>query len=42
MTLLVNHYGDIYRKDLGEKTAVLAAGTSEYNPDSSWSKVTED
>ena len=42
MTLLVNHYGDIYQKDLGPNTAVLAAGMSEYNPDSSWSKVTED
>ena len=42
MTLLVNHYGDIYQKDLGPNTAVLAAGINEYNPDSSWSKVTED
>ena len=42
MTLLVNHYGDVYQKDLGPNTAVLAAGMSEYNPDSSWSKVTED
>ena len=41
MTLLVNHYGDVYQKDLGPNTAVLAAGMSEYNPDSSWSKVTE-
>ena len=42
MTLLVNHYGDVYQKDLGPNTAVLAAGMSEYNPDSSWSKVTEE
>ena len=41
MTLLVNHYGDVYQKNLGPNTAVLAAGMSEYNPDSSWSKVTE-
>ena len=26
MTLLVNHYGDVYQKDLGPKTAELAAG----------------
>ena len=41
MTLLVNHYGDVYQKDLGPNTAVLAAGISEYNPDSSWNKATE-
>ena len=42
MTLLVNHYGDVYQKDLGPKTAALAPGMSEYNPDSSWSKVSDD
>jgi hypothetical protein len=42
MTLLVNHYGDVFQKDLGEKTAALAAGMSTYNPDSSWSKVADD
>lgn len=42
MTLLVNHYGDVYEKDLGPQTATLAAAVSEYNPDSSWSKVTVD
>ena len=42
MTLVVNHYGDVYQKDLGPKTAALAAEMSEYNPDSSWSKVTDD
>jgi hypothetical protein len=42
MTLLVNHYGDVYEKDLGPETAALAAGMSDYNPDSSWSKVTDD
>ncbi len=39
MTLLVNHYGDVYQKDLGPKTSELAAGISAYNPDSSWSKT---
>ena len=42
MTLLINHYGDVYQKDLGPNTTVLAAGMNEYNPDSSWSKVTDD
>ena len=39
MTLLVNHYGDVYQKDLGPKTSELAAGMNTYNPDSSWSKT---
>jgi DUF2950 family protein len=42
MTLLVNHYGDVYQKDLGPKTATLAAGMSEYNPDKTWTKVTDE
>jgi hypothetical protein len=42
MTLLVNHYGDVYQKDLGPKTATLAADIHEYNPDKSWTKVTDD
>ena len=41
MTLLVNHYGDVYQKDLGPKTAELAAGINSYNPDSSWTKETD-
>ena len=41
MTLLVNHYGDVYQKDLGPQTATLAAAISEYNPDEGWSKVTD-
>lgn len=36
MTLLVNHYGDVYEKDLGPDTATLAAAIREYNPDESW------
>ena len=32
MTLLANHYGDIYQKDLGPNTAVLAAGMSNTIP----------
>ncbi len=36
MTLLVNHYGDVYEKDLGPETATLAAAISDYNPDETW------
>lgn len=39
MTLLVNHYGDVYEKDLGEKTATLAPAIGDYNPDKTWTKV---
>jgi hypothetical protein len=41
MTFLVNHYGDVYQKDLGPETAALAAAFTEYNPDESWSKAAE-
>jgi hypothetical protein len=41
MTLLVNHYGDVYEMDLGQETATLAPAIGEYNPDKTWSKVTE-
>ena len=41
MTLLVNHYGDVYEKDLGAETAKLAPKIDEYNPDKTWNKVTE-
>jgi hypothetical protein len=37
----INHYGVVYQKDLGPKTAAIAAGISEYNPDATWSKVTD-
>jgi hypothetical protein len=38
MTMLVNHYGDVFEKDLGPETATLAAAIGEYNPDESWAK----
>jgi hypothetical protein len=41
MTFVVNHYGDVYQKDLGQKSTTLASAISEYNPDKSWTKVTE-
>ncbi len=36
MTFVVNHQGKIYQKDLGPKTAQIAAAMNEYNPDSTW------
>lgn len=41
MTLLVNHYGDVYENDLGSNTASLGPAINEYNPDESWHKVTD-
>jgi hypothetical protein len=39
MTFIVNQDGVIYEKDLGAKTAVLAKGMKEYNPNASWHEV---
>jgi len=39
MSFIVNHYGDVYEKDLGRDTANRAAAIASYNPDSTWSPV---
>ena len=39
MTFIVNHSGTVYEKDLGSRTAQVAAGMSAFNPDDSWKKV---
>lgn len=36
MTFIVNHQGRVYQKDLGVKTAKIAAAMKEYNPDKTW------
>lgn len=41
MTFIINKNGVVYQKDLGEKTADLAAAITEYNPDKTWKKVTD-
>jgi len=38
-TFMINQDGELYQKDLGPKTAQLAAAIKTYNPDSTWSKV---
>ena len=40
-SFIVNHYGDVYEKDLGPKTGQVAAAINEYNPDQSWSRVAD-
>lgn len=39
MSFIVNHYGEIYQKDLGKETATLAVKTETYNPDHTWTPV---
>ena len=41
MTFIINQNGVVYQKDLGEKTAEMAGSMTEYNPDSTWKKVTD-
>ncbi len=41
MTFIVNEDGEVYQKDLGKKTEVLAKSMKEYNPNSSWQKAEE-
>ena len=37
MTFIVNRYGVVYQKDLGENSVEAARAITSYNPDSSWS-----
>jgi len=39
MTFIVNTQGRVYEKNLGPKTAELAAAMREYNPDTTWKLV---
>jgi len=38
-TLIVNHQGIVYEKDLGPQTATLAQQMTRFNPDKSWRPV---
>lgn len=40
MSFIVNHYGEVYEKDLGRETASRAAGIATYNPDATWKRAT--
>jgi Protein of unknown function (DUF2950) len=39
MTFIVNQQGKIYQRNLGEKTAKLAAGMTSFDPGSEWTPV---
>jgi hypothetical protein len=41
MTFIINQRGVVYQKDLRAKTAEIAGAITEYNPDSTWNKVTD-
>ncbi len=41
MTFLVGPSGQIYQKDLGKKTAEIAAGIKDFSPDDSWTPVSD-
>ena len=38
-TLIINHRGVVYQKDLGPSTAQLARQMTQFNPDKSWQEV---
>ena len=39
MTFIVGKDGDVYQKDLGEKTTDLALAMADYNPGDGWNSV---
>jgi hypothetical protein len=39
MTFIIDQDGIVYQKDLGDSTTEAAKAITEYNPDSSWTKV---
>jgi len=41
MTVIVNHAGTVFQKDLGPNTAKIAEGMSSFNPDKTWQKVSD-
>jgi hypothetical protein len=41
MTFAVSHQGKVFQKDLGPETARLATALAEYDPDETWSEVTD-
>ncbi len=41
MTFIIDMDGVVYQKNLGDQTPTLAGAMTTYNPDSSWTKVTD-
>jgi hypothetical protein len=38
-SFLINHFGDVYQKDLGAGTGGLAPAVAAFNPDPSWTRL---
>ena len=41
MTFLVSHHGKVYQKNLGPQTGAVVKAMQEYNPDATWTEVTQ-
>jgi hypothetical protein len=41
MTFVVNQQGTVFQKDLGPKTAAIAQAMTRYDPDASWTSVSD-
>jgi hypothetical protein len=41
MTFIVNQQGKVYQKNLGQDTLKAAGNMKVYNPDKTWTPVTE-
>ena len=41
MTFIVNHAGTVFQKDLGPDTARLAERMTSFNPDQTWTKISD-
>ncbi len=41
MTFIINQDGVVYQKDLGQDTTDVAKAMTDFNPDSTWKKVTD-
>jgi Protein of unknown function (DUF2950) len=41
MTFIINQRGVVYQKDLGANTLDLVTAMTEYNPDNTWTKITD-
>jgi hypothetical protein len=41
MTFIINNDGDIFEKDLGDRTARIASRMATFNPDHTWRKVVD-
>jgi hypothetical protein len=39
MTFIVNQWGNVYQKDMGQDTAKIAGAMKEYNTDKSWTLI---